>query len=492
MIIYSIRPLLAIAAGSIAALLILLSGRHRQVRELWTFLAAGAKFALVCSLVPAVLEGRAPYFPLFEIVPGLVCSLRVDPLGLFFALVSSGLWILTSIYSVGYVRSLNEHAQTRYFFAFALSLASTMGIAFAGDLVTFFIFYEMLTLATYPLVAHREDEEAIGAGRKYLVYSLSGGALLLAAIAWITVRREQISFTAGGFLAGFFTPRELLLLFALAVYGTGVKAALFPVHSWLPTAMVAPTPVSALLHAVAVVKAGVFGALRMIGFVFGPSLLRETGLWQPLAWAAALTIIGASLLALVQDNLKRRLAYSTISQLSYILLGAALTSPIALLGAILHISNHAFMKITLFFCAGAIYVKTHKENVSEMDGLGRAMPLTMAAFTLASFGMVGLPLLAGFVSKWFLGLGTLAAERPIFLGVFLFSSLLNAAYFLPISFRAFYYRPRGIGRVRENSFALIVPLLATAILVILFGAVPALIRFQAKLAQLAAGGVFGG
>lgn len=470
--ILSLRPLLAVAVSLVAAVLIVLSSRRPNLRETWTIAAALAKFGLALSMLPDVLAGRVPEVTLLPISPGITLALRVDPFGLFFALVASALWIVTSIYSVGYVRSLAEHKQTRYFASFAVSLSATLGVAFAGNILTFVLFYEILTIATYPLVIHKETPEAISAGRKYLAYTLSAGLALILATA-ITYRLAgTLDFRPGGFLADVANPSELLPLLALFVLGCGVKAALMPLHSWLPSAMVAPTPVSGLLHAVAVVKAGVFGMLRVVGFVFGPALLQDMGAWQILAAVAAATLVLASLLAMAQDNLKRRLAYSTVGHLSYIVLGAALLTPHAWIGSLLHLANHAVLKITLFFCAGAIYVKTHRENVSELDGVGHQMPITMGAFALASLGLAGVPPVNGFVSKWFLGLGALEAQQVVFLFLLLLSGLLNAGYLFPIVRRAFFVRSTNFGKVDEASPLMVVPLAITALLSLVMGFLP--------------------
>jgi len=491
--IMSSRPLWIILVSAIASVLILLSSRRRDVREAWTFLAAILKFLLVCSLYPWIRRGSVVVFEFFEILPGVPLSLRVDALGFTFALIASGLWILTSLYSVGYMRALEEKNQTRYFFAFAMSLSATatMGIAFAGDLLTFFIFYEWLVIATYPLVAHRETKEAMLGGRKYLVYSLSAGALFLLAIAWTYQATGTLAFQPGGFLNSITDPKTLTVLFVLFIYGCGVKAALFPVHAWLPTAMVAPTPVSALLHAVAVVTAGVFAILRIVGFVFGPETLRETGLWLPLAFVAGFTMIGASCMALAQDNLKRRLAYSTISQLAYIILGCALATSSGYLGAILHMGNHAIMKITLFFVAGIIYVKTHKENISEMRGIGRSMPWSMGVFAFAALGLSGLPPFSGFISKWFLCQGAVEAKHWISLAAYLFSALLNLAYFLPVVIIAF-SKPTRQQNYPWMPWSLWLPSLISGVFIVLFGSIPFLIGAQINLARQAVASVFGG
>ena len=464
--VYSIRPLFAVLVSLVAACLILLFGKHKNVREAWTIGAGIIKFAIVLSLIPLVLNGQAPEIDLITLAEGVSFKLRVDPFGLFFALISSGLWIITSLYSIGYMRTLNEHAQTRYYASFAVCLSATVGVAMSANMLTFFIFYEMLTMATYPLVIHKETKEAIAAGRKYLVYTLSAGVCLLAGLIITYSLAGTLEFTPGVILDGHAEPEALKALFVLFMLGVGVKAGIMPLHSWLPAAMIAPTPVSALLHAVAVVKSGVFACLRVLWFIFGVDLLKELGVWQMMAAVAAITILLASLIALAQDNLKRRLAYSTISQLSYIVLGATLLAPSALMGSVLHIVNHAFMKITLFFCAGAIYAHTHKTNISQLNGIGRQMPFTMGAFTVGALGMAGIPPVAGFLSKWYLCQGSLESGEAIFLAVFLTSSVLNAAYFFPIIFRAFFMKPEpGDAACRgfnEATPFMVVPLLIAA------------------------------
>lgn len=487
--IISFRPLAAILVSAIAAILILFSDKNRNVREFWTLAAAIIKFSIILSLYPLVAGGNTVIFRFFEILPNVTAGLRVDALGLSFALLSSGLWIVTSIYNIGYMRTANERSQTRYFAAFALSLSAAIGIAFAGDLATFFIFYELLTIATYPLVIHKESREAVLAGRKYLVYSLGAGSLFLLATAWVYGQTGQLAFTAGGFLSGWKDPKTLTVLFFLFLYGSAVKGALFPVHAWLPSAMVAPTPVSALLHAVAVVKAGVFAVLRIVGFVFGPDLLKDSGLSNILVWIAAFTILYASAIALSQDNLKRRLAYSTISQLSYIILGAALVTPSAFLGSVLHLANHAILKITLFFCAGVIYIKTHKENISDMTGVGYKLPFTMAAFCIATLGLAGFPVFSGFISKWYLCKGAVEAREWLILGVYLMGAILNLAYLLPVIITAF--KKPAVGGWDEKPFNLCWPPVMTAILAVLFGVLPWLFGKQIGLAKLASSAVFG-
>jgi NADH-quinone oxidoreductase subunit L/multicomponent Na+:H+ antiporter subunit D len=440
----SLRPLAALLISAFAVLGIYLARGNPNRREAVTVAAAVGKFLLVVSMVPGALSGTVYVTPLATLLSGVEFTLRADALGLLFASLASLLWIITSFYSIGYMRGLDEHAQTRYFMAFAGTLSAAMGVAFAANLLTLFVFYELLTVATYPLVVHDETDEARAAGRKYITYTLGGGVAVLAGSLLIQSLTGTTAFTPGG-IADLATADPLLArgAFVLLIVGFGVKAALMPMHSWLPDAMVAPTPVSGLLHAVAVVKSGVFGIARVVLDVFGPDVLGDLGMGLPLAALAAFTLTVASVIALRQDNLKRRLAYSTVSQLSYIVLGLGLLSEHALVGALLHIPAHAFMKLTLFFCAGAIHVETHTDDISDMAGIGRRMPLTMAAFGVAAAGMAGIPLVAGFVSKWYLMIGSFDAGLPVFAFVLLVSGLLNIAYFWPVVYQAFFESPEG-------------------------------------------------
>jgi len=473
-IVYSPKPLLAILVSLSAAALILFSGKRPNLREAWTILAAGAKFLIALSMAPSILNGKVLEYTMVTLSPGISLQLRVDAFGLFFGILASGLWIATSIYSIGYMRDLQEHAQTRYFFCFAVAISATIGVAFSANLLTLFLFYEILTIATYPLVAHKETPEALAAGRKYLAYLLTAAAFILFSITYTYHLAGSLDFVGGGFLAGRGSPAILRLLFVTFILGFGTKAAFMPMHEWLPTAMIAPTPVSALLHAVAVVKAGVFCCLRVIDFVFGPSLLFDLNLWLILCYFVSCTIIGASLLALAQDNLKRRLAFSTISQLSYIVLGAALITPSALRGSILHIAFHGFMKITLFFCAGAIFVKTGKENISAMNGIGRQMPLTLGAFAVGAIGLAGIPPICGYLSKWYLALGSLEAKEIAFVLILITSSLLNVAYFFPIIYNAFFKKAEGeeAPSRAEASWWMVGPILICALMSIILGLNP--------------------
>jgi multicomponent Na+:H+ antiporter subunit D len=389
----------------------------------------------------------------------------VEPLGLLFAAVAALLWPLNSLYSIGYMRANQEHRQTRFYVYFAIALTSTIGIAFAGNLLTLFAFYELLSLCTYPLVTHSGTLEAMRAGRLYLGILLSTSiGLLLLAILWTWQATGTLEFRPGGILAGHVTGFELGLLLFLYMFGIG-KAALMPVHRWLPAAMVAPTPVSALLHAVTVVKAGVFSVVKVLVYVFGLDLLRAEPAGDWLLYVAGFTILVASVIALRSDNLKRRLAYSTISQLAYVVLAAALLAPLSLIGAVLHIAAHAFGKITLFFAAGSIYTAAHKTEVSQLDGIGRRMPWTLGAFAIGALSIIGLPPAAGFISKWYLLSGACQAGQWLAVAVIVVSTLLNAAYLLPIVYVAFFRQeatdqsPHG-----EAPLPILIALVATATL----------------------------
>jgi len=462
----SIKPLLAVLVSLVAVIPIVASGSKPNLREGWTFLAGFVKFGLVVSMVPLVLGGTIIEYTLAEPLPGLAIQFRVDAMGMLFALVSSSLWIITSAYSIGYMRGLSEHSQTRYFSFFAIALSATIGVAFSANLFTMYLFYEMLSLATYPLVTHHQDDEARISGRKYLTYILGTSiGLVLPAMLIIYSLTGTLDFAAQGILPIGLSKSTVAVLLLMCVFGFA-KAGIMPFHGWLPAAMVAPTPVSALLHAVAVVKVGVFSIFRVITGIFGTNLLLSLNLGTVLCYIAAFTILTASLIALSQDGLKRRLAFSTIGQLSYIILGASLLSPKGQTGGLMHIAMHAFGKITLFMCAGAIFVATGKKYISEMVGIGKRMPVTMTAFLIGSLSVIGLPPTGGFISKWFLVLGTLEADQITMLVVLLGSSLLNAAYFLPVVYRAFFCTPEESmfeDKVQEAPLWCIVPLVITAI-----------------------------
>jgi multicomponent Na+:H+ antiporter subunit D len=466
-VVYSIRPILAIAVSLLAAGAILGLRDRANLRDAVSLIAAVVKFLIIVSMAPIVLGGGTIEITLFEILPGVDFAFRVDSLGMVFATISSLLWIAAAVYCIGYMRALKEHAQTRFFAAFAVSLSAAVGGAFAANLFTLVIFYEVLSLVTYPLVYHRETEESWHGSRRYLVYLVGASkTFLLAGLALSYQLAGTLDFKPSGLFDGV-DASPLLLSAVYFCYLAGfAKAAIMPLHAWLPAAMVAPTPVSALLHAVAVVKAGVFTVLKVAVYLFGIDVLAELAASRWLMYLAAATIIIASLVALNKDNLKARLAYSTVSQLSYIVLGAMMANALGIIGGAMHIAMHGFGKITLFFCAGAIYVATHKTEVSEMRGLGRTMPVTMGAFLVASLSLVGLPPLGGLWSKWYLALGTLDAGEYALLGVLMVSSLLNAAYLIPIPVRAFFgtaSNPGPESGLKEAPWPCVVALTLTAL-----------------------------
>jgi multicomponent Na+:H+ antiporter subunit D len=457
---------LSVCLPLLAAVLVMLTGRSPNLRDSLTVLVGFATLAATASLVPQVMDGARPEFTLLSVVPGVDLAFRVEPLGMLFGLVSSSLWILTSIYGFGYMRGHDEQNQTRFFACFAVAIAAALGIAFSANLFTLFLFYEAMTFSTYPLVTHHGTEAAKKAGRIYLGILVSTSVLFfLFGILWTFNLAGTVEFTEGGILTGKLSNTALAVLLGLFAFGLG-KAALMPFHGWLPAAMVAPTPVSALLHAVAVVKAGVFSMVKILVYIFGIENLRDSGASVWLMYAASATILIASVRALAMENLKARLAYSTISQLSYITLGAALATSSAVLGAGMHIAMHAVGKITLFFCAGAIYVTAHKTEISQLDGLGRRMPFTFAAFFLGSLSIIGLPPMGGAWSKWYIALGAAEGHNFIFVGVLMLSSLLSIGYLMPIVVRGFYREPpeeeRGEG-IKEAPLAMLIPLCMTAV-----------------------------
>ena len=449
------------------ALLVTFTGKWPNLREACSLVVGGLLFATLCCAAMSVFNGNRPELTLLEVLPGIELGLHLEPLGMIFALVASGLWIITTLYAIGYMRGHHETHQTRFFACFALAIFATMGAAMARNLYTLFLFYELLTFSTYPLVTHHGTEKAKRGGRVYLGVLLTTSVLFFLLAVVITAHfAGTVEFVQGGILEGTASRGALMLLLALFAFGTG-KAALMPFHRWLPAAMVAPTPVSALLHAVAVVKVGVFTVMKIAIYVFGVDLLAEQGLSTWLMFVAAATILIASLVAMTRDNLKERLAYSTISQLSYIVLGAALANELGILGGGMHIVMHAFGKITLFFCAGAIYVAAHKTQVSELDGLGRAMPWTFGAFALASISIIGLPPCGGAWSKWYLALGAAEAGYIMLVATFMISSLLNIAYLMPIPIRAFFLPAKEEPQHGEAPLFCVAPLCFTAIVSLL-------------------------
>ncbi|PKG98116.1 monovalent cation/H+ antiporter subunit D family protein [Paraglaciecola sp. MB-3u-78] len=462
--------LVAIGIPLLGALAIALAGRiSPNLREAATAITSLSLIWVVWGLLPILMDGGRPSVEVSQVMPGLTIAFTVEPLGMLFAALASGLWLINSIYSVGYMRGNKEQNQTRFFACFALALSATIGVAFAGNLFTLFLFYELLTLSTYPLVAHKGDAATVRSARIYLGVLLSTSiGLFLPAIIWTYTVAGTGDFTTGGILAGKLNDPEIGLLLGLFVFGVG-KAAVMPVHKWLPAAMVAPTPVSALLHAVAVVKAGVFTITKIIVYIFGIDFLFEASSSQWLLYAAAFTIITASLVALRQTNIKRLLAYSTIAQLSYVVMAAAILKPLAEVGAAIHMVAHAFGKITLFFAAGAIYIASKKTEIHQLRGIGRRMPWTMAAFTIGALSMIGVPPTGGFVSKWYILAGAFEANNLVAVFTIIASTVLNAAYFLPILYMVWFEREKEGGKEHgEAPFLAVLALCLTALLTLAF------------------------
>jgi multicomponent Na+:H+ antiporter subunit D len=431
----------ALSLPFLGAFGIWITKKNPDLRESVTLVTALSVFILVASLFDSVSAGERPSWVFGEMLPGLRIAFVIEPLGLIFAGIASFLWIVTTLYAIGYMRGHHEKNQTRFYICFAVAISSALGIAFSGNMLTLFVFYEVLTISTFPLVTHSGTDKAKRAGRIYLGILISTSiGLQLVAIIWTYSLTGTLDFTEGGILQGKAQPAIVAILLALYIFGIG-KAAVMPFHRWLPAAMVAPTPVSALLRAVAVVKAGVFTVLKVTVYIFGIDFLSEVGAGTWIAYMAAMTILLASIIAMSKDNLKARLAYSTISQLSYIVLGAMMASSLGIIGGAMHIVMHAFGKITLFFCAGAIMVASHKTEISQMRGLGHKMPITFICFLIGSLSIIGLPPFGGVWSKWYLALAAAETDQIIFVAVLMISSLLNVAYLLPIVVRAFYNEP---------------------------------------------------
>ncbi len=465
-----IAILVAIAVPLVGALLIALAGRiSPNLREAATAITSISLIYIVWGLLPELMAGARPAIEVTQVMPGLSIAFKVEPLGMLFAALASGLWLINSIYSIGYMRGNKEKNQTRFFACFALALSATMGVAFAGNLFTLFLFYELLTLSTYPLVSHKGDAATVRSARVYLGVLLSTSiGLFLPAIIWTYYAAGTGDFTTGGILEGKLSDLAIGFLLALFVFGIG-KAAVMPVHKWLPSAMVAPTPVSALLHAVAVVKAGVFAITKIIVYIFGVDFLFDSPSSGWLLYMAAFTIIAASLVALRQTNIKRLLAYSTIAQLSYVVMAASILKPLAEVGAAIHMVAHAFGKITLFFAAGAIYVASKKTEINQLRGIGRRMPWTMTAFTIGALSMIGVPPTGGFVSKWFILAGAFEAQNLVAVFTIIGSTVLNAAYFLPILYMVWFEKEKEGGKEHgEAPLLAVIALCITSLLTLAF------------------------
>ncbi len=489
------RPLWAVLIPLCLSVLILICHHFPNMREFWTLVAAAFKVGIVYSMIPTILAGNVLMSATLELAPGISLCLRADAAGMVFAALASLLWFITSFFSIGYMRSLKELHQTGYYFSFAICLSATMGIAFAGNLLTFIVFFELLTLATYPLVAHHRDQESLKASRRYLVYTIIGGQLTLLGIAFVYYLTGSLEFIPGGFMnTDTASKTVLVIVFLLLLAGPAVKAGLMPFHGWLPSAMVAPTPVSALLHAVAVVKAGCFGIIRMVGYVFGPATMQAIGMDTFLVAIASFTIITASVIALTQNHLKQRLAFSTISQLSYIVLGIGLMNPMTMAAGIFHLFAHGMMKITLFFTAGAIYTKTHDLRINMLSGLGRVMPFTFTAYTICSLGIAGMPFTVGFISKWNILMGAVEDGKLWVIALLLVSAVLTCAYLLSVSYKAFFGKvvPSMQHIKGEPNLLCLFPLLTACFLSLVFGIFPDFAENFYQLAQMAAANIFNG
>jgi multicomponent Na+:H+ antiporter subunit D len=472
--------LLPLATTFLAPFGIRLLSRHPNRREAVSGVAGTLTFLAVVRLVPDVLHGRIMTYTLFTILPGLKVSFMADGLSMIFAVISSLLWVVSTAYNIGYMRSLAEHAQTRYYVCFAVAIFGALGVAFSANIFTLYLFYEIISLFTYPLVAHHQDEEAYAGARKYLVYLVGSSKLFFLPAMVITyLLCGTLDFRVGDIGRGIFPPDAdpglVSLAYWLYIFGLA-KAAIMPLHNWLPSAMVAPTPVSGLLHAVAVVKAGVTAIARVILSGFGVETMAQLGLGMPTAYLAAFTIVAASLIAMTKDDIKALLAYSTVSQLSYIIIGVTLLDPLAIKGGLLHIANHAFSKITLFFGAGAVYVATRQRRISRMGGLGRRMPWTFGAFAVAALSMIGVPPVCGFVSKWYLVNGAMDNGRTVLWAALLASTLLNALYFAPIVLKAFFGQPHpdvALEPYGEAPASMVAALCFTALVSVFLGLYPA-------------------
>ncbi|HFB2047961.1 MAG TPA: Na(+)/H(+) antiporter subunit A [Hyphomicrobiaceae bacterium MAG_BT-2024] len=460
--------LAAILIPFVASIIIPIFHRAPNCREAVTLISALALLVVVTDLVPYILSGARPEVLDLKVVSGLGISFKVEPLGMLFALVASTLWIINSIYSIGYMRSHNEPRQTSFFVCFAVAISSAIGLAFSKNLLTLFIFYEILTLSTYPLVSHKGNNAARRGARVYIILLLGTSMIFLLPAILVTYNiTETLDFTPGGILEGKTDNATLAILLALFVFGIG-KSALMPFHFWLPSAMVAPTPVSALLHAVAVVKAGVFTVLKVVIYIFGIDTLSSSGQADWLIYFSSVCVIAASLIAIRQKNLKARLAYSTVSQLSYITLGASLATATSITGSVMHIVMHAVAKITLFMCAGAIYVAHNKTEIEELDGIGRLMPVTIFAFFVASLSIIGLPPFGGTWSKWFLAIGAIDSGYYFVVAVFMVSSVLNVIYLIPIVSAAIFKPLPGTKdgeaiKLKEAPLACVIPICLTAL-----------------------------
>lgn len=413
----------------------------------------------------------------FRFTGNLSITLRIDGLGGLYAGLVAFLWPLAMLYSFEYMK--HEQNEKSFFMFYMITYGITLGVALSENILTMYFFFEMLSLVTLPLVMHTRTREAILASRTYLYYMLGGAAFAFVGMIFILTYGTTSSFVPGGVLdmvkIGDRT-NMLLVIFVLCFCGFAVKTAMWPFSSWLPKAGVAPTPVTALLHAVAVVNTGAFATMRVTYFSFGADVIRGTGAQYTLMVPIIFTIVYGCSRALKETHIKRRLAWSTVSNLSYILFGVILMTPMGLTGAMAHMLFHSFMKICSFFCAGAVMYKTGRNYVHELDGFGRKMPRVFVIFTVSALALMGVPGLCGFVSKWNLAKAAVNSENMLsYIGVaaLLVSALLTAVYMLTIVVRAFFpgkdFDYETIRDVEDPNWMMLVPLFVFAIVIFIFG-----------------------
>ena len=460
-------------------ILMSVGGRSDKLRNALAVATSAITFLLVLSLYPFVMSGEVIQHTLFEMLPNLEISLRLDVLSFSLAAIASFIWFLCTIYSLSYMAT--EHGGSRYYPVLIFTLGSCLGIFLAGDLFTLFVFFELMSLIAYILVVHEETETALKAGYKYLVMTIIGGLALFFGIILVFEIGGTVSLGINEIIGE--ASWLALLAFICFLIGFGMKAGMFPLHVWLPDAHpVAPSPASALLSGV-MLKTGAYGLFRVIFNVFSVELMQSSGWDIVLGVLAIITILLGSAVALTQNDIKRRLAYSSIGMMGYVLLGLSILNDNAITGTVFHIFSHAIMKSCLFLAAGSIIWKTGKRKISDMGGVGRQMPFTMGCFSIAALAMIGIPPLNGFLSKWTLGLGALDANLTFYAFVLMVSSLLNALYYLPIIVPAF-FEIVGEGshdlkfHIQDSPPSMLAPLVILALCTIIFGLMPFNIPFD--------------
>lgn len=463
--------------------------KKRTHREIYV-----ATVVIINTLISylVLFAGPTGTFHIVQMTDAISIALRIDGLSRVFATLVASLWPLASCYAFEYIK--HEGRDDAFFTFYTASYGVTLGVAFSANAFTLYLFYELLTLVTLPLVMHSMNKKSIKAGLTYVKYSIGGAAFGFIALVFLIVYGNTTDFVFGGILnADTIGNRTnlLLLAYVFAFFGFGVKAAIFPFHGWLPKAGVAPTPVTALLHAVAVVKSGVFALMRITYYNFGTDFLSGTWAQYLVMIFALITIVYGSSMAVKEQHIKRRLAYSTVSNLSYIIFGITLMTPAGLVGGLTHMIFHAIMKIVLFFCVGAVMYKTHKEYIYEIGGYGRKMVGVFAVFSVASIALTGIPPLTGFISKWNLASaavneGSAVAAAGVF--VLLVSTVLTAIYLFTVLTRAYFPARQQVSdtieAVSDPNWYMLVPLFVFAIAIIVFGVhSEPLIRYFSKIAQ---------